>query len=168
MVQLGIRYANAPFRAGDISIVTVKLDAGVLPTESGIDLLPGVGYRVLSPALRIDAARTIEWRVQAQLPGRHALSFVTPGGMVNKQFAVGPERRVGTIGAVRARAGSWDAFLYPSEPPLGRDLSVAAIRLQYPPRELRFFGVNVNWLIAFFVISLAAGYALKGVFGIDV
>jgi hypothetical protein len=38
----------------------------------------------------------------------------------------------------------------------------------YPHRELRFLGITVHWLIAFFVISVAAGFALKGAFGIEV
>jgi hypothetical protein len=168
MVQLGIRYANAPMKPGDVSIVSVELRDGVRPTESGVDLLPGVGYRILSPALRIDSSREIQWKVLAELPGRRELTFVTPEGIVTKEFVVQWRGRLGTVGAVRARAGSWDAFLYPSEPPLGRGSAVRAITLVYPARDLAFLRFNVNWLIAFFIISLAAGYALKGVFGIDV
>ena len=168
MVQLGVRYANAPMRPGDVSIVSVELREGVRPTESGVDLLPGVGYRVLSPALRIDSSHEIQWKVLAELPGERELTFVTPEGIVTKEFTVRSDRRIETVGAVRAPAGSWDAFLYPSEPPLARGSVVRAITLVYPARHLTFLEFNVNWLIAFFVISLAAGYALKGVFGIDV
>jgi hypothetical protein len=45
---------------------------------------------------------------------------------------------------------------------------VRAIQIDYPARELHLFGLNIHWLLAFFIVSIAAGFALKGVFGIDV
>ena len=72
------------------------------------------------------------------------------------------------MGAVKARANSWNAFLYPQEPPVPGDSVIESIHVDYPHRELKFFGLTVHWLIAFFIISVVAGFALKGVFGIEV
>jgi len=168
MVQLGIRYGNQPFDPGDVTIVSAELKDGVRPTDLEVEMTAPMGLRVLSPPLRIDSTGQIDWKLQALMPGTHDVSIAIGDEVLTKSVAVGPERRVSTLADVRPTAGTWSAFLYPSEAPIPRDSAVRAIRVRYPPRELRLFGLNVHWLLAFFVVSVAAGFALKGVFGIDV
>jgi uncharacterized membrane protein (DUF106 family) len=168
MVQLGIRYGNQPFEPGDVTVLSAELRDGVRPTETDLELVAPMAIRVLSPPLRIDATREIEWKIQALMPGTHEVSLTVGDEVLTKSVTVGPERRVGKLADVRPTAGTWDAFLYPSERPIPRDSVVKAIRVGYPRRELSLFGLNIHWLIAFFVVSVVAGFALKGVFGIDV
>jgi hypothetical protein len=168
MVQLGIRYADAPLMPGQTAVVTVKLRDDALPSQTHVAIVPPENVSVISPALRIDAGHEIDWKIRADASGQHSLVFDTPGGRIEKALDVGPEQRLGKVGAVRARANTWDAFLYPSEPPIPRDSVVESIHVTYPHRELAIFGINVNWLVAFFIISLVAGFALKGAFGIEV
>jgi uncharacterized membrane protein (DUF106 family) len=168
MVQLGIRYGNQPFDPGDVTIVSAELSADVRPTELDVDLTGPMGVRVLSQPLRIDSERQIDWKVQALMPGTHEVSMRIGDEVLTKSLSVGPERRLRTLSDIRPTAGTWNAFLYPSEPPIPRDSAVRSIRVRYPPRELPLFGLNVHWLLAFFIVSVAAGFALKGVFGIDV
>lgn len=168
MVQLGIRYGNQPFDPGDTTILVVELRDGLRPTEVDIELSAPMGLRVLSPPLRIDAQHEVDWKIQTLMPGTHEVSLRVGDEVLAKSVAVGPELRVQTLADIRPTAGTWSAFLYPSEAPIPRSSAVKAIHLGYPPRELRLFGLNVHWLIAFFVVSVAAGFALKGVFGIDV
>lgn len=168
MVQLGIRYGNRPFEPGDVTVLSVELREGVRPTETNLELVAPMAVRVLSRPLRIDATHEVEWKIQALMPGTHRVSLTAGEEVLTKSVAVGPERRVEKLADVRPTAGTWDAFLYPSEAPIPRSSIVKAIRIGYPPRQLSLFGLNVHWLIAFFVVSVAAGFALKGVFGIDV
>ncbi len=168
MVQLGIRYADEPLTPGDRAVVSVRLREGTVPSVTPLALVAPEGVRVLSPALRIDSKNEVDWEIRAEGEGQHQLAFETAGGTVHKSLDVGRERRIGKIGAVKARANSWSAFLYPSEPPVPSDSVIESIHVAYPHRELRFLGLTVNWLVAFFIISVAAGFALKGVFGIEV
>lgn len=168
MVQLGIRYGNEPFEPGDVTIVTAELKKGVRPTAVDVGLKGPMGLRVLSPPLRVDSEHEIDWKVQALMPGTHEVSLTVGDEVLTKSITVGPERRLGALSDVRPTAGTWSAFLYPSERPIPRDSVVKAIRVRYPKRKLTLFGLNVHWLLAFFVVSVAAGFALKGAFGIDV
>jgi uncharacterized membrane protein (DUF106 family) len=168
MVQLGIRYADEPVMPGQVSVVTAHVREGARPSEIPMELTASKGVRIVSPALRIDSEGDISWKVMAEMPGEHVLSVTTPDGAVTKALSVGPERRLTKVGALRARANSWNAFLYPSEEPIPSDSVIESIHVTYPHRELRVFGLTVHWLIAFFIISVAAGFALKGVFGIEV
>lgn len=169
MVQLGIRYQNEPFMPGQDSVVTLKFRDGVLPSETPVELVGQMGARPVSLPLRVDATGEVQWLLSPRLPGQHMISFAVGGSeVVTKTVSVGPERSIGVLSEVRARAGTWDAFLYPGEKPIPRDSVVESITLDYPQRRLLLLGLNVNWLLAFFVVSVAAGFALKGVFGIEV
>lgn len=168
MVQLGIRYGNQPFEPGDTTILSAELRDDVRPTDVDVELTSPMGVRVLSPPLRINERHQVDWKLQALIPGVHEVALTVGGEEVTKSVAVGPERRVETLADIRPTAGTWDAFLYPSEPPIPRGSIVKSIRIGYPPRKLGLLGLNVHWLITFFVVSVAAGFALKGVFGIDV
>ncbi len=169
MVQLGIRYEHQPLDPGQEVVVAVQLKDGILPTRTPIELQPSPFVGIVSPPLRLDSDRTIEWLIQPRLPGRHTLSFIVAGdGVVTKTISVGPERRLAALSEIHPEARTWDAFLYPVEEPIPRSSIVRSITIHYPTRDLPLFGFNVNWLIAFFVVSLVAGFALKGIFGIEV
>ncbi|MBD3349589.1 MAG: hypothetical protein GF400_10405 [Candidatus Eisenbacteria bacterium] len=169
MVQLGIRYENEPFMPGDETVVTVKLREGAVPTRTTIELVGAPGAGPESPPLRVDSEGEVRWKLVARLPGSYELSFVLGDeDVITKTMQVGPGHGVDVLSEVRARAGTWDAFLNPGEPPIPRDSTIESIALDYPAGELSLFGLGVHWLISFFIISVAAGFALKGVFGIEV
>jgi len=168
MVQLGIRYADEPLMFGDRTVVSVKLKEGAVPSRTSLTLVAPKGVRVVSPALRIDSKNEVNWEVLAEQPGHHQLELVTADGTVQKSLDVGPELKLRKVASVKARANSWNAFLYPAEPPIPGDSIIESIQVTYPHRELKFLGLTVNWLLAFFIISVAAGFGLKGVFGIEV
>jgi uncharacterized membrane protein (DUF106 family) len=168
MVQLGIRYGSEPVAPGESARVTVTLDEGVRATELDVGLQAPFAARVASAPLRIDSSGEVEWKVLGLSPGTHELVLSTPGGPLTKTFVVAGEPGVRTVGAVRARGLTWSAFLYPSERPIPRDSVVKSIEVHYEPAGLSVFGIGLHWLLVFFVVSVAAGFALKGVFGIEV
>lgn len=169
MVQLGIRYERAPLVPGSPCVVSVKLRDGVVPSKTDVALVGSWGARRISPPLRIDSRGTIEWEVVPLLRGDHELYLTIEGtDVLTKSAVAGQDHVVRTLGALRPPANTWRAFLHPTEPPIPRDSIVESISVDYPPRRLNLLGLRVHWLIAFFVISLAAGFALKGVFGIEV
>jgi len=168
MVQLGIRYQSEPLAPGDRTVVSVKLKEGAVPSRTELDLVAPAGVRVVSPALRIDSKGEVNWEIRAEKSGHHEVALVAGDETIRKVIDVGPTRKVGKLGALKPRANSWNAFLYPAEEPVPSDSVVESIAVEYPHRELRFLWFNVHWLVAFFIISVAAGFALKGVFGIEV
>jgi hypothetical protein len=82
---------------------------------------------------------------------------------LTKTWAVGgPHRKVPV-----KRTKSWEAFLYPGERALARSSPVDTIALAYPERELPLLpGGELGILATFFGVSLLAGFALKGRFGV--
>ena len=42
------------------------------------------------------------------------------------------------------------------------------IEVAYPPRELSLFGLSIDWLIGFLLLSMAFGFGFKGILGVEV
>jgi hypothetical protein len=83
--------------------------------------------------------------------------------VIEKGFAVGGGPRKVPV----MRTKSWEALLYPAEPGMPRDSPLYSIGLDYPERPLAFFPDGEGGILLwFFVASLAAGFALKGRFGV--
>jgi hypothetical protein len=103
------------------------------------------------------------WRLRAEAPGDHVLSLRVGGETFTKTWAVGGDPRK----VPQKRTKGLEAFLYPGEPALGRRSPLHTIALRYPERDLGLLpGGELGILATFFGLSLLAGFALKGRFGV--
>jgi uncharacterized membrane protein (DUF106 family) len=168
MVQLGIRYAHEPLKPGETVVVTVALAQGVRATDADVSLEAPDGLTVVSPPLRINETGEIEWELRADRCGTRSIGIVTPRGRIDKVVVAGDDLGTVRFASLKPRAGTWDAFLYPAEPPIPRDSIVKSVDVHYREKQGLLFGLTFNWLWIFFVASLVAGFAFKGVLGIEV
>ena len=162
LAQLEANYAFAPAAVGTVELLEVKLDPerGVSPRELRLELPPGVALD--APPVRT-AEGEVFWRLRAEAPGDHVLSLRVGDETLTKTWAVGGEHR--KVPVLRTR--SWEAFLYPGEAPLPRSSAVESVSLACPERDLGALpGGELGILATFFGVSLLAGFALKGVFGV--
>lgn len=162
LAQLEANYAFDPVPVGSVELLEVRLDpkASVAPREVRLELPEGVVLD--APPVRT-ADGEIFWRLRAETPGDHVLSLQAGGETLTKTWAVGgPHRKVPLL-----RTKSWEALLYPGEPALSRSSPVHTIAVAYPERDLGLLpGGELGILATFFGLSLLAGFALKGPFGV--
>lgn len=162
LAQLVAHYAFAPAPVGAVQLLEVRLDprAGVAARDVRLETPPGVV--VEAPPVRTPDGE-IFWRLRAEAPGDHQLTLAVGGETLTKGWAVGGEVRKVPV----KRTRTWEAFLYPGEPPLPRDSAVETIALAYPARSLGPLpGGELGILVSFFGVSLLAGFGLKGLFGV--
>ena len=165
MTQLNLRFAARPLEPGESALIKAYVrDAGLLDGEVSLEVPDGM--TVETSAVRIPSAREVAWRVRVDTPGGHRMK-VRVGGqeletrlMAGDQWGAVPQRRTGR--------GVWETLLYPGQPPIPGDHPVEAVEIVYPPLELGAFGWSINWLVAFFVLSLAFGFAFKDALGVEV
>ncbi len=163
-VQLHLRFAVRPVEPGSavVVIATVR-DASALDRPLALDAPAGV--TVETPPVRTPVTGEIAWRVRVDRPGRHALRLEVGGETVIKTLVGGtgweavPRRRTGR--------GALDLLLHPGEPPIRGD-GVEAVEVAYPPLDLRLLGLPVDWLAGFLVLSMASGFACKGLLGVEI
>ena len=123
--------------------------------ERNVTLEVGDGVKVETLGVRIPPTREVAWRVRPESSGEHVVVVRVGEDSVETHLVAGDDW--GAVPQRRTGQGMWDTLLYPGEPPIPRT---------HP--DLRVFGLAVNWLVAFFVLSLAFGFAFKGMLGVEV
>jgi len=163
-IQLVANYALDPVDPGTVQVLEVKLDleqTDASTREVALDLPAGIALE--APPVRTKDA--VFWRIRADEAGDHTLSIRVGDEVVEKGLAVGGDHRKVPV----MRTKSWDMLLYPGEDGLPGGSPVYEVRLgtPYPTRDLGWLpGGEMGILMSFLVLSLAAGFALKAVFGV--
>ncbi len=165
MTQLNLRFAARPLEPGEPTLVKAYVrDAAVL--EGDVSLEVGDGVVVETKGVRIPATQEVVWRVRADEGGIHPVVVRLGTETLETRIIAGdgwgavPQRRTGR--------GMLDTMLYPGESPIARTHMVEAVEIAYPPLELGVFGWKVDWLVAFFVLSMGFGFAFKNALGVEV
>lgn len=162
LAQLEANYAFDPVPVGSVDLLRVQLDPKVEVAPKDVRLELPAGVALDAPPVRTPDGE-IFWRLRAESPGDHVLRIGIGDETLTKTWAVGGGHRKIPV----KRTKTWEAFLYPGEPALSRSSAAHTISLTYPERELALLpSGEVGILVTFFGLSLAAGFALKGRFGV--
>jgi hypothetical protein len=162
MVQLVAHYAYAPASPGSANLLHLQLDpqAAVLPRDVRLKLPAGLTLE--APPVRT-ADGQVFWRLRAEAAGDHVVQIQVGGETFEKAWAVGGGAR--KVPAKRLRG--WEALLYPGEPAIPADAPILSLELATGTRPLAFFPEGEFGILVWtMVLSLAAGVALKGAFGV--
>jgi uncharacterized membrane protein (DUF106 family) len=166
LVQLNGRYGLRPLDVGEATIVKVGVsDPSLFAGDPDVSLLAGEGVAVETAALHIPAKAEIAWRVRPGREGAFTLTVMVGEERVEKELLAGGGGAMVT--AARTGGSVFGMFLHPGEAPLKSPI-LHSVEVVYPPLEMKIAGWSVNWMVWFVVISLASGYLLKGLFGIEV
>ena len=164
MTQLNLRFAVRPLEPGESVLVKAYVrDAAVL--DGPVTLHTAAGVAVETPGVRIRSAREVAWRVRAEAVGEHPIVVRVGDQSVQTRLIAGD--RWGAVAQLRTGRGATATLLYPGERPIDAGHVVEAVAIAYPALEMRVFGWTVHWLVAFFVLSIAFGYAFKNVLGVE-
>jgi hypothetical protein len=164
MVQLVAHYAYAPSPVGATEILRVTLDpeSGVSPDD--VELAIPEGVILDAPAVRT-ADDQVFWRLRAEQPGDHVMHVIVDDEIFEKRWAVGGDPRKIPVKRLR----TWEAVLYPGEAAIASNAPVVSMELDLHTRPLAWFPEGeFGILIWAMVISLVAGFALKGLFGVTI
>jgi hypothetical protein len=167
IIQLNFWFGYDSLKSGQSTLLKVKLEEGYNPLQHNIALEPSSGIKVETDPLRIEEDYEINWRISPQTEGNHDLSVVIGSQSITKSFA-SELRALSQISPIRYNHNLFNNLLYPVEKPIEKDLPVKSIEVIYPVRYLNFFGWNVHWIIAFFVLSIIFGFAFKGFMKVEI
>ena len=163
LAQMNAWYGARPLKVGEtallkvtVSDATMLMDLAVQPTE---------GLTIDAPPVRIPAEREAVWRLKAIAPSAEPLVLRVDSAELTKSAVVAEEWT--PVSSVRGTAWE-DRLLYPRETALGKTLGIESVSLSYPNPPLRLLGVELHWLVWFFVLSMVIGFSLKGVLGVQI
>ena len=167
LIQLNVWYGYRPLKEGEKALVTARLqteeslfDLGELSLRTESD-----GLKIDTPPLRIDSKKEINWRVKAVEGGNHTLVFKAGDTEVIHTVHVGGSFL--KIEPARVR-GAWEELWHPGSEPLPADQPFYHVEITYPESETNLLGLRMHWVIVFFILTLVFGFALKGLFKVEI
>jgi len=167
LAQLNARFGYRPLHPGEQVLLKVKLVRGTNPLNLDLTIAPSAGFTVETPPLRIEEEGEVDWRLRAVEAGRHDIVLQGQGRSVVKTMAIGPAR-LNALAPLKTNRKFFNQLFNPAEPALPRGFPLDSIELVYPGRSLRLLGMDIHWLLAFFVLSLVFGFGLKGLFKVEI
>ena len=165
VAQLQFHYGYRGLRPGEDFIVKARLkeDAAARPAAR---LEAPAGLEVSTPAVWVPSERELAWRLRAQQWGDYELKLNVDGQEYSKTAQVSPQVR--RRSPERLEPTFLNQLLYPAEPPLPKESPLASIALSYPEASVSIFGWQLNWLVAFFLLSIAFAFALRRRLGVTI
>ncbi|MGI9556626.1 MAG: hypothetical protein ACR2N5_01655 [Solirubrobacterales bacterium] len=164
IAQLVASYAYEPSPKGSVELLHVQLDPDAGVSARDVELALPEGIVLDAPPVRT-ADHQAFWRLRAEEEGDHVLSIKVGDEVYEKGWAVGGEARKVPMKKLRGL----EAILYPAELALPSGAPVLSIELEMHPRTLGPLPAGelgiVLWVL---VLSLAAGFAVKGLFGVTI
>lgn len=162
----GIKH-DLPRDADKSAMVVVKIDGDFQSLTRDISLEGGEGVEVVTPALRIESLNEVNWRIKAVKAGEYNLKLKVGGKELTHTVFVGGKDQFRKIEPRRVR-GALDEFLSPGQPAISPEIPVTELSVVYPVKQFNLLGFEMDWIIAFLIISMIFGFALKGVIGVEI
>ena len=167
LIQLNLWFGSRSLKIGQEAVLKIRLEQGKDPLQKEIVIEPPDGISVETPALRVEDAREIDWRLRALGKGVHTIALRSENQSFSKQIAV-EQNRLTKISAVKPGSSLLDQMFNPGERPLPKNLGIQSVELVYPSPGMNLFGWHIHWLIVFFALSIIFGFCLKGFFKVEI
>lgn len=184
LVQLDSRYGFAPFELGDRFVLEITLSEDAFSATDGssgdVDpktaLLGDValdlpeGLVVESGPVRIPEKNEVAYRIRVDQGGDYDLKIRVLGDEYTKNLAAAAELPPTISSARFSVTETWDLFENPVESPWPSDSAIQSIKIRDQAR-IAMLGIDGDyypWLIIFCLVGLAFGFALKGVFKVNI
>jgi len=188
LVQLNAWFGYRSLHEGEQFLLKVTLVKEQNPLETNLEIVPSPAYSIDTPAMRIDdeeerrgflwsllphswrgmkITKEIDWRLRAKDKGLHEIAFTLKGQRTVKTLAV-DQRPLTRLSPLKPGRNFFDKAFNPSEPTLTKNLPIKSIEVVYPEARLNALGIRFHWLVAFFLLSIIFGFALKGVFRVEI
>jgi uncharacterized membrane protein (DUF106 family) len=168
IAQLQFHYGYESLRPGRPAVVKATLRSGESGSKPALRLeAPGGGVEVVEPPVWVPSLGEMAWRIEPRVKGEYELRLVNGNESVTKSVRVmeGSESVV-LRSPLRVR-GFVDELLYPAEAPLPAG-EFASISVSYPEASVDVFGVELHWMIVYFVLSIVFAIALRGTFKVTI
>lgn len=163
--QLSGWFEWRPLEKGESVVVSMKLREGISPVAQPATLQVPGEFVVETPAFRSVHRNEVAWRVKAVQAGGGIMRCSAGDAMVEKEITASASMK--KVSPKRVENRFWDRVLFPGEESLAKDSPISEVRVDYPRRSVRFFGHEINWLVAIFLASLAFALVVKRPFGVE-
>jgi uncharacterized membrane protein (DUF106 family) len=162
LVHLNAFYGRAPLPVDRDAIVTMGMSSAWDPNSPAPQLAAPPQVLVTSLPVRVPDAHEISWRIRPVSAVSGQLTFLVDGRRVRKLIEAGSRRRFIPGRSVNS---SLRTLWLPGEHRIASN-TVEWIEIRYPEAFVSVLGVQWNWLLWFFAVSMVSALLLKKRFGV--
>ncbi len=156
--QMEAYFGRTPVELGHEFLLRVTLQNADALADSVLQLPPGI--ELMAPPVHVPSERQVDWRLKAERSGTYDVRFLLPGSQISKQIVAGSG--LTRLVSERVRGGVWQQIVNPGELPLARAGLVEQIEVQYPVRVFHLRTWEIEWIVPYIVLTLAAALLLRG------
>lgn len=159
------RYLGSlPFQTNQPILLKARLDKPEILDNISLRLPAGLAES--APAVHIADAGEVDWRLVASAEGNYEVNVLAEGQELGKQVVV--SNNLTHLSECRLRDHFWQRLLNCAEPALPANSPVGLLAVNYPARDIDLGPWATNWLVVFFIVSLAAALLFKFILGIEI
>lgn len=158
-------FDRRPILPGETAVLTAQFATGFDVLSQDVKLAVPEGLEIATGPVRAPARREICWVLRATGETSSPAEISAAGQTQRKTLLAG--HVLGAVSTQRAAAAGWNTFLNPRERPFPAGSVLERVALAYPEREFLLGGLTINWVLAFFVLTMAFGLLLKRPFGAE-
>lgn len=144
----------------------VKIAMAEPDALEGVSLQLPSGIVSSAPPVHIPSSQQVVWRLVAENSGRYPVGIISNGATLSQPLIV--SGGLARVSASSWRRGSWQRWSEPGAAALPAGAPVRSIEVGYQPREINLWLFQANWIIVFFVISIAAALLFKKALGVEI
>lgn len=167
LAQMNLWFGYRLPEAGETFLLKVRFIKTVEVDRLNLDIEAPPGIEVDSPVLRIIDENEADWRLKLERITGEPVIILVNNERYLKDIPLN-FHRLNRISTVRVKSNLWQELLYPGEKPLPADSYIEKIELIFPEQRLVFLGIRFHWLVAYFLLSIIFGFALKGWFKVEI
>ncbi|MDD8031074.1 MAG: hypothetical protein PHQ25_03650 [Acidobacteriota bacterium] len=167
LAQLNLWFNYKSIQPGETFLLKVKFIDEVDMEGINLDLKAPKGLTVETPVLRIIDEKEADWRLRLEDQVSEALIITVNGQRFQKEIP-SIKNSLGRVSTIRVRKNLWQELLYPGEKPLPAESVIKRIEVVYPEQRLNCLGIGFHWLVAYFLLSIIFGLALKRPFKVEI
>lgn len=168
LAQMNLWYGYTPLKEGDSVFVAVKLTGEMGDPMPNISLNLPEGLKSEGQPFKDTFKREFDWRIKVEKTGNYTLRFASSSETVEKELLAASEEKLTRISPKRFDRNILQELLYPGEEPLPKNSPIKSIEIKYQPKSIPIFGWDIHWIIYYFVLAIAFGFALKGLFKVEI
>jgi hypothetical protein len=166
LVQLDSRYGHSPLQKGETTIVKVVLSESVDFNASKVDLDVPKGLKIEAGPVRIPTRNEYAYRLRVEEDGHYDLNITVDGETYAK--SIDAQEGLDTVSPLRMKA-TLGSFWFPAEKAWPVNAPLERVEVTHARKEMIGMPGDIYpWLIIFCVVAIAAGFAMKGVFKVNI
>ncbi|MGI6680906.1 MAG: hypothetical protein ACOX3T_05430 [Bdellovibrionota bacterium] len=167
MAQMNFNFQNRGLKLNEDAIIEISFDKASDLFDYSLSSDKGT----VSPSLRIEDESKVFWKfkvdnIHTKENKNITLNLVQDGGSLSIPVKLSDNGRPEFSTCSKS---FFEAILFPSKYSISKDFKeIESISIRYPKAEQSYFGIKLNWIYVFLIVSILSGLVASKIFKVEI